>query len=721
MSLMATSPGQQQILILGSGVIGLTTSLVLCHAYPGTKITIVAKHFPGDRSIEYTSPWAGANWSSMAHDNGPLERFDEITFKRFGELIDGKSVFGCQSSRAGEIESVDGVNGGGNENGIGRMGMWGVFDAPIEETGILTEETGKVWYDQLVGGLRTLEESELPKNAVFGFEFPQTYRINTQVYLQWLQSQALSKGVKLVRRHYPAVSAVLSDHPFTTLLINCTGLGSLSLSDIRDTKLYPTRGQTLLVAEPKKPITRMYEFDRSKYDNVLFETAFFFDIAMNMNFLLTTQNRYFRSPRRIDPSTTYVFPRPLGGGVILGGSRQDNDWSDEWDEELGQDIMNRCCELCPDLGRPEDLQVIARNLRVSVAQGSRLKRGSGMFLLCIAMGMLELGINHRARFAKPHVQNREGSDDIAMQTALTTSATEDFPQAIQEHPNALKAAKMSTPQAKRRRLNEATKTLQKPFKSPFRTPLKPGIGDDPPSSDPHEIHASVQKTPKTALVTTRNIASSGNGQHQSASAAVSGQVPGTPVASKPRISKPLVSRPNISTLSRVASKKTPSKPSLTREMMQLRNEIQMLTQAQTLATSTKDDDLVVLVDKWRTASRAAAEELFGSTRDRVNRMGGVGAWKEREKESKERQLKWDQEEMEAEREKMEEAKENGEVSEETYDRYADMDGEREKVEEEKETFKGADDDSFTMDLMLKTLNIDLKLIGYSKEAQRWDG
>jgi Swi5-dependent recombination DNA repair protein 1 len=172
--------------------------------------------------------------------------------------------------------------------------------------------------------------------------------------------------------------------------------------------------------------------------------------------------------------------------------------------------------------------------------------------------------------------------------------------------------------------------------------------------------------------------------------------------------------------------------------MELRNEITMLKQAQSLATSTKDDDLVQLVDRWRTASRSAAEELFGSTRDRVNRMGGVGAWKEREKESKERQNKWDQEEREAEREKMEEAKESGEVDAEAYDRFAEMDGEREKPEEEKETFKGADDDvslqvhetgertanylqSFTMDMMLKTLNIDLKLIGYNKEAQRWDG
>lgn len=122
----------------------------------------------------------------------------------------------------------------------------------------------------------------------------------------------------------------------------------------------------------------------------------------------------------------------------------------------------------------------------------------------------------------------------------------------------------------------------------------------------------------------------------------------------------------------------------------------MLTQAQTLATSTKDDDLVMLIDKWRTASRAAAEELFGSTRDRVNRMGGVGAWKEREKESKERQMQWDKEEMEAEREKMEKAKESGDVSEEEYDRYAEMDSEREKGDEEEETFKCADDDVSTL-------------------------
>ncbi|KAJ4292544.1 hypothetical protein N0V90_009207 [Kalmusia sp. IMI 367209] len=255
-------------------------------------------------------------------------------------------------------------------------------------------------------------------------------------------------------------------------------------------------------------------------------------------------------------------------------------------------------------------------------------------------------------------------------------------------------ADMSTPQAKRRRLNEATKTLHKPFKSPFRTPLKPNMGSDPPSSDPPEI-----STP-SAPATSNNA----------------------PCDERPTTyaTKPLLPRSNLATPTRPTTKKTPSKPSLTREILQMRNEIQVLSQAYALATSSKDEDLRVLVDRWRTASRAAAEELFATTRDRVNRMGGVGAWRDREKEQQEWKIKAEREEMEAERERLQVARENGEVSEEAYEQYADADMGPEK-EEAKETFKAADDDSFTMDMMLKTLNIDLKLIGYNKDAQRWDG
>jgi D-amino-acid oxidase len=106
------SQASQEIVVLGAGVIGLTSSLVLAHTYPSAKIAVVAKHFPGDRSIDYASPWAGANWSSMAHDNGPLESYDRTTYHRFGQLVDGKSVFGCKALKAGEENDV----------GLGRMG-----------------------------------------------------------------------------------------------------------------------------------------------------------------------------------------------------------------------------------------------------------------------------------------------------------------------------------------------------------------------------------------------------------------------------------------------------------------------------------------------------------------------------------------------------------------------------------------------------------------------
>lgn len=100
----------------------------------------------------------------------------------------------------------------------------------------------------------------------------------------------------------------------------------------------------------------------------------------------TPLSRYVRSPKRIDPTTAYVFPRPLQGGVILGGSRDDNNWSDEWDEKLGKEIMQRCCALCPELGRAEDLQVISRNIGLRrefyfccwVCSGSWGRLGRGM-------------------------------------------------------------------------------------------------------------------------------------------------------------------------------------------------------------------------------------------------------------------------------------------------------------------------------------------------------
>ncbi|KAG9595462.1 putative D-amino acid oxidase, partial [Aureobasidium melanogenum] len=77
-------------IILGAGVIGLTTALELRSRFPHSTITIIARFLPGDRDATYTSPWAGANWLSVATDNGRQESWDRITYLKFQQLAKSK-------------------------------------------------------------------------------------------------------------------------------------------------------------------------------------------------------------------------------------------------------------------------------------------------------------------------------------------------------------------------------------------------------------------------------------------------------------------------------------------------------------------------------------------------------------------------------------------------------------------------------------------------------
>ncbi len=78
----------------------------------------------------------------------------------------------------------------------------------------------------------------------------------------------------------------------------------------------------------------------------------------------------------------HVFPRPLGGGVVLGGIQIENDWTPEPDHGLTERIVQRACELCPELGKPEDVQVISENVG--------LRRKSLFISLLPSLDMLRL-------------------------------------------------------------------------------------------------------------------------------------------------------------------------------------------------------------------------------------------------------------------------------------------------------------------------------------------
>lgn len=143
-----------------------------------------------------------------------------------------------------------------------------------------------------------------------------------------LQSNLLRSHVTFIRRSYDHVDTLMDDFPHATAIFNCTGLGAKHLGGVEDQSVFPDRGQTLLVAEPKQPLQRMYVYSSPRWG-----TEF-----------------------------AHVFPRPLGGGVIIGGAHGANDWNGEPDMELAERIKARCCHLAPELGKPEDLEVISHNV-----------------------------------------------------------------------------------------------------------------------------------------------------------------------------------------------------------------------------------------------------------------------------------------------------------------------------------------------------------------------
>jgi len=146
--------------VLGAGVVGLSTALELRDRRPEAKILIVAKHLPGDRTIEYTSPWAGANWLSVAIDNGRQEEWDRVTYERFRDLARDSA-----------------------QTGVWGMGIHAIYDSPIEHAGVLSQGTNKIWYEKL-GSLKMLAQSKLPDGAQFGYSLD-TFVVDTQVYLPW--------------------------------------------------------------------------------------------------------------------------------------------------------------------------------------------------------------------------------------------------------------------------------------------------------------------------------------------------------------------------------------------------------------------------------------------------------------------------------------------------------------------------------------------------------
>ena len=279
-----------------AGVIGLQTALTLLEA--GYKVTIIAKHWPGDESIEYCSPWAGAIWRTHASPNTDTSKWDLLSYN-----------IGVKVAEEEPVKATD----------------MGILKCVIT----IFSNNEPPWYAGEMQDFAVLKPTQIPANTSrHGYTFA-AIAINPLTYLNDLLRQ-----VKV--RHAQCISAELADlHSFLknindfvptidrqepSVVINCTGFSAKSFCN--DEAMYPIRGQTLLARIHPPP----------KSEILLWEG---------------------------DGEVTYIVPRPGTDMFLLGGTKTADAWEPEPIAEISNGITERCSKL---LGADVRFEILAEQV-----------------------------------------------------------------------------------------------------------------------------------------------------------------------------------------------------------------------------------------------------------------------------------------------------------------------------------------------------------------------
>ena len=162
---------------------------------------------------------------------------------------------------------------------------------------------------------RILPKSELPEGMDGATSFTSVC-MNTAIYLSWLASQCLKHGAQIRRGVLSHISEAAQLHHSgkrADVVVNCTGLSSLKLGGVEDPALYPARGQIVLVRNDLNVMASVSGTDDGPDE------------------------------------ATYLMHRAAGGGCVLGGCLQKDNWESQPDPNLAVRIMKRAIELCPEL------------------------------------------------------------------------------------------------------------------------------------------------------------------------------------------------------------------------------------------------------------------------------------------------------------------------------------------------------------------------------------
>ena len=292
-----TSPAVPPVVLVGAGVIGLSTANRLQDAFPNRQICIVASETPTTRtpSASYASMWAGAHYRPVPAASTQLQAETEIAWKT--------------------NEVMKGIAKKNPESGVQVMVGVEYLEKPPEENLVL--KTGSA-----IAGpnddFRVLDESELPEGVKWGCEY-KSYCVNVPMYCLWLLKSFQSRGGMIIQRELTSAVdafAVAEEKGLKGVktVVNCSG-HNFGL----DHKMQVFRGQTVLVKN---------EYDRT----------------------VTRQ--------MADGTWATLIPRPRGGGTIVGVSKEVGDMKKEPRSETTRLLLNNSIRYFPDfVSRIEDFQI----------------------------------------------------------------------------------------------------------------------------------------------------------------------------------------------------------------------------------------------------------------------------------------------------------------------------------------------------------------------------
>lgn len=195
--------GSERVVVVGAGVSGLTTAVVLAEA--GARVHVVAEELPG-----LTSLAAGAMWGPyLVEPKDKVDQWSRHSLEVFRDLADDpgagvRLTSGIEASR--DAESLPG-------------------------------------WARALPGFRPAEPTELPAGFTSGYRFTVPL-IDMPVYLDYLQCRLRKAGGSIEQRRLSS----FADAGPASAIVNCAGLGAGTL--ISDVDVRPIRGQHVIVANP---------------------------------------------------------------------------------------------------------------------------------------------------------------------------------------------------------------------------------------------------------------------------------------------------------------------------------------------------------------------------------------------------------------------------------------------------------------------------------------